>query len=78
MSGVLLDTGASPLRLALEQSDLSNSVSPLCGLEEDHMEMNFVCGVEGSNPDSADEVERIILNVLEDVIVGFYIDFYST
>mgnify|MGYP001246619066 FL=1 len=67
LSGVLLDTGASPLRLALEQSDLSNSASPLCGLEEDHMEMNFVCGVEGSNPDSADEVERLILNVLEDI-----------
>ena len=29
--------------------------------------MNFVCGVEGSNPDSADEVERIILDVLEDI-----------
>ena len=67
LSGVLLDTGASPLRLALEQSDLSNSASPLCGLEEDHMEMNFVCGVEGSNPDSADEVERLILSVLEDI-----------
>ena len=67
LSGVLLDTGASPLRLALEQSDLSSSASPLCGLEEDHMEMNFVCGVEGSNPDSADEVERLILNVLKDI-----------
>ena len=25
------------------------------------------CGVEGSNPDSADEVEQLILNVLEDI-----------
>ena len=67
LSGVLLDTGASPLRLALEQSDLSTSASPLCGLEEGHMEMNFVCGVEGSNPESADEVERLILDVLENI-----------
>ena len=67
LSGVLLDTGASPLRLALEQSDLSTSASPLCGLEEGHMEMNFVCGVEGSNPESADKVEELILNVLETI-----------
>ena len=67
LSGVLLDTGASPLRLALERSDLSTSASPLCGLEEGHMEMNFVCGVEGSNPDSADKVEELILDVLENI-----------
>ena len=67
LSGVLLDTGASPLRLALERSDLSTSTSPLCGLEEGHMEMNFVCGVEGSNPDSADKVEELILDVLETI-----------
>ena len=67
LSGVLLDTGASPLRLALEQSDLSTSASPLCGLEEGHMEMNFVCGVEGSNPESADKVEELILDVLETI-----------
>ena len=26
-----------------------------------------MCGVEGSNPDSADEVEQLILNVLENI-----------
>ena len=31
------------------------------------MEMNFVCGVEGSNPESADKVEELILDVLETI-----------
>lgn len=67
LSDVLLDTSASPLRLALEQTDLATSISPMCGFEEDHMEMNFMCGVEGSDPENADAVEQLILGVLEAV-----------
>ncbi len=67
LSDVLLDTSASPLRQALEKSDLATAASPMCGFEEEHMEMNFMCGVEGSEPDHADAIEALILEVLERV-----------
>lgn len=67
LSDVLLDTSASPLRQALEKTDLALSASPMCGFEEDHMEMNFMCGVEGSEPEHAEAIENLVMAVLEDV-----------
>ena len=67
LSDVLLDTSASPLRQALEESDLASGVSPMCGFEEDHMEMNFMCGVEGSDEEHADAIEALILSTLQRV-----------
>jgi Zn-dependent M16 (insulinase) family peptidase len=67
LSDVLLDTSASPLRLALEKSELATAASPMCGFEEEHMEMNFMCGVEGSDPEHAEAIEELILGVLEQV-----------
>lgn len=67
LSDVLLDTSASPLRRALEETTLGTAVSPLCGLEEGNHEMTFMCGVEGSEPVHADAVETLILSTLEQV-----------
>ena len=67
LSDVLLDTSASPLRKALEQAEFATSASPMCGFEEDHMETNFMCGVEGSEPEHADQVEALVLEVLNKV-----------
>ena len=67
LSDVLLDTSASPLRQALEKTDLATAASPMCGFEEDHMETNFMCGVEGCEPEHADAIEALILGVLEAV-----------
>lgn len=67
LSDVLLDTSASPLRQVLEKTDLATGVSPMCGFEEDHMEMNFMCGVEGSDPEHAEAVEQLVLETLEKV-----------
>ncbi|MBD3646059.1 MAG: peptidase M16, partial [Pseudomonadales bacterium] len=67
LSDVLLDTSASPLRRALEESPLGTAVSPLAGLEEGNHEMSFMCGVEGSDPEHADAVESLILSTLERV-----------
>ncbi len=67
LSDVLLDTSASPLRQALEKTDLATAASPMCGFEEEHMEMNFMCGVEGSDPEHADAIEALVLEVLERV-----------
>ncbi|MFW2372842.1 MAG: insulinase family protein [Gammaproteobacteria bacterium] len=67
MSSVLLDNSASPLRRALETSELGAAPSPLCGLEDSNLEMSFICGLEGSNPEQAEQVEQLILKVLQQV-----------
>jgi Zn-dependent M16 (insulinase) family peptidase len=65
LSAVLLDNSASPLRKVLEETELANAPSPLCGFEESNKEMAFVVGVQGSEPEHAQAVEDLILNELE-------------
>lgn len=67
LSSLLLENSASPLMLALETTDLGNSPSPLCGLEDSNKEMSFICGLEGSTPENAQAFEELVLNVLQDV-----------
>ncbi|MEN8260393.1 MAG: insulinase family protein, partial [Pseudomonadota bacterium] len=67
LTDVLLDNSASPLRHALETSELGSAPSELCGLEADLKEIVFACGLEGSDPDKAEAVEKLVLGVLEDV-----------
>ncbi len=67
LEGVLLDDSASPLRHALETTDLGSAPSPLCGLEPSNREMSFVCGLEGSRAEHADALERLVLEVLHKV-----------
>lgn len=67
MTDVLLDNSAAPLRKLLETCGLGSSPSPLCGLEDSNKEMAFMCGLEGSSPQKAAELEEKILAVLQDV-----------
>jgi len=67
LSQVLLDNSSSPLRMALEKTDLGTSPSPLCGLEDSNYEMCFLCGLEGSEVEHAEAFEKIVLDVLNDV-----------
>ena len=67
LSQILLDNSASPLRRALEQTDLGSSPSPLCGMEESNREMSFMCGLEGSEPENAEAFEKLVLDTLNDV-----------
>jgi hypothetical protein len=67
IEGVLLDDSASPLRRALETSDLGSAPSPLCGLEASNREMSFMCGLEGCETDAGDALEALVRSVLEDV-----------
>ena len=67
LSQVLLDNSSSPLRRALEKTDLGTAPSPLCGLEDSNYEMCFICGIEGSEVDRSVEFEKLVINVLEDV-----------
>ncbi|MEX2367374.1 MAG: insulinase family protein, partial [Pseudohongiellaceae bacterium] len=69
LTSVLLDNSASPLLQAIETTDLGRSPSPLCGLEDSYREMSFICGLEACSEDSADKVEKLILDTLEQVAV---------
>ena len=69
MSSILLDNSASPLRKALENSDLGKSPSPLTGLETDQKELVFAAGLEGIDGDKHIEVEKLILDCLNNLIL---------
>jgi len=67
LSSLLLDNSASPLTQALETTELGQSPSPLCGLEDSNKEMSFICGLEGSSPEHAQAFEELVFGVLENV-----------
>jgi len=67
LSRVLLDNSSSPLRAALESTDLGSAPSPLCGLEDSNREMSFMCGLEGSEPEKAAAFEQLVIDTLEKV-----------
>lgn len=67
LSGVLLENSASPLRAALETSELGQAPSGLCGVDDNSREMTFLCGLEGSEPERAVAVEALIIATLEQV-----------
>ena len=65
---LLMDNSACPLRKALEETELAAAPSPLCGLEDDTREMVFAAGVEGSEAIHADAIEKLIDDVLAQVV----------
>lgn len=67
LNEILLDNSASPLRHALETTELGSSVSPLCGLEDSNREMMMVCGLEGADVKNADAIEQLIMDTLKRV-----------
>jgi Zn-dependent M16 (insulinase) family peptidase len=67
LSQVLFDNSSSPMRQALEKTDLGAAPSPMCGLEDSNYEMCFLCGLEGSTVEKAQAFENLVLEVLKDV-----------
>ncbi len=67
LSSVLIDNSSSPLMHALETAELGQSPSPLCGLEDSMRELVFCCGVEGSEIQNEQALEKLVLQVLENV-----------
>ncbi len=67
LSTALLQNGASPLLRALETTELGSSPSELCGLDASFREIVFACGINGSNPECADDVEKLVLDALQGV-----------
>ena len=66
-SSVLLDNSASPLRKALETSQLGVAPSSLCGLDDSNHELTFMCGLEGCRAEDAEKIEELILGVFTDI-----------
>ena len=67
LTSVLLDNSASPLLHALETTDLGQSPSPLCGLDDSQYELTFACGLEGCTHEAIPAIEQLILETLENV-----------
>ncbi|MEK7992041.1 MAG: insulinase family protein [Thiotrichaceae bacterium] len=67
LSGILLDNSSSPLRHALETTSLGLSPSSLSGFDSNTFESTFACGLEGSEVERADDVEKLIMGVLQDI-----------
>ena len=67
LSEVLLGTSASPLRKALEDSQLGSALSPLSGLEDSNFEMSFVCGLEGCASNQEDSIEELVISTLSKI-----------
>ena len=68
MSNILLDNSSSPLRKALEQSDLGKSPSPFLGIEPSNKEIVFMAGLEGVAANQAENIEKLILTTLHDLV----------
>lgn len=67
LGGVLLDHSGSPLRKALETTDLGRSPSELTGLDTTLREATLVAGLEGTDPEHAEAIEALVLETLQRV-----------
>jgi len=67
LAGVLLDNSASPLRQALETTDLGAAPSALSGLDDSTREATFCAGLEDCASEDAGRIERLVLSTLEEV-----------
>ena len=67
VEGILLEDSASPLRHHLETCDYAQSTGPIMGVDDSNFEMTFFCGVQGSNPEHAQEFKDGVFKILEEV-----------
>ncbi len=67
LSSVLLDNSASPLQHALETTSLGQAPSPMCGLEDSMRELVFCCGIEGTEGESREDLEALVMDTLRSV-----------
>ncbi|OAL79756.1 peptidase M16 [Acinetobacter sp. SFB] len=67
VEGILLEDSASPLLHYLETCDYAQSTGPLMGVDDSNFEMTFFCGVQGSNPEYAQEFKDGVFKILQDV-----------
>lgn len=68
LSSLLFDNSASPLQHLLETSELGQSPSPLCGIDDSQYEMTFLCGIAGTSPEHTAALEQAVIETLENVV----------
>ena len=68
LSNILLDNSSSPLRKALELTNLGKSPSPFLGLEPSNKEIVFMAGLEGAQAGQSEAIEELILTTLKDLV----------
>ena len=67
LENILLDNSSSPLRKALESTELGKAPSPITFMETEQKQMAFVAGLEGVGKDKEKEVEKLLLSVFNDL-----------
>jgi Zn-dependent M16 (insulinase) family peptidase len=65
---ILLGNSASPLRQALIDSGLGSALCDGTGFDADNRDTLFVCGLKDVAQSDADKIEKIILDVLGDLV----------
>jgi Zn-dependent M16 (insulinase) family peptidase len=65
LDSILMDTDASPLKLALLQSGLCRQVDALTDIEMSEVPMNIVC--KGCNEHDAEKLQAILFKTLKDI-----------
>ncbi|MEW5801613.1 MAG: insulinase family protein [bacterium] len=63
----LVGTAGAPLRKALIDSGLGEDLSPATGLERDLKQVPFMVGLRGTDPDKAEEIERLTFDTLKKI-----------
>ena len=70
LENILLDNSSSPLRKALESTDLGKAPSPITFMETEQKQMAFVAGLEGVEKGKEKDVEELVLSVFRDLAVN--------
>ena len=70
LENILLDNSSSPLRKALESTDLGKAPSPITFMETEQKQMAFVAGLEGVEKGKEKDVEKLVLSVFKDLVLN--------
>jgi Zn-dependent M16 (insulinase) family peptidase len=67
LSILLLGNPAAPLYKALLDSRLGTNLAPGCGYHDDYRTTVFAAGLQGTDPEQAEAIEKLVLQTLEEV-----------
>lgn len=67
LSALLLGNPAAPLYKALLDSGLGDNLSPGSGYHDDNRTTYFAAGLQGTDPEKAEEIEQLIITTLKQV-----------
>lgn len=65
LSSLLMGNPAAPLYKALLDSKLGQNLSPACGYHDESRTTCFAAGLQGTDPDKVEAIEKLILDTLE-------------